>query len=86
MDGASLETTSARKEKRYPELSGQFGRLVVLACEVGGRWSEESSWGTFPSPTKSGGCVVDAMARYHGLQRCQILRSISPRITDVREQ
>ena len=65
-------------------------------CEVGGRWSEETRdfcdiWpkqelvGNFPSPTKSGGCVVDAMARYHGLQRCQILCSVSPRITDVRE-
>ena len=33
----------ARKELRYPELAGQHGRakLVVLASEVGGRWSEE---------------------------------------------
>ena len=32
------------EERRYPELSGQFGRsrLVVLACEVGGQWSEET--------------------------------------------
>ena len=30
-------------EATYPELAGRFGRsrLVVLACEVGGRWSEE---------------------------------------------
>ena len=44
MDGASLETARACKERRYPELSGQFGRsrLVVLACEDGGRWSEET--------------------------------------------
>ena len=40
----SLETARARKERRHQELSGQFGRsrLVVLACEVGGRWSEET--------------------------------------------
>ena len=37
-------------------------------------------------PTKSGGCVVVAMARHRGLQRCQIPRSVSPRITDVCEQ
>ena len=44
MDGASLETARRRKERRYPELSSQFGRarLVVLACEVGGRWSDET--------------------------------------------
>ena len=32
------------KERTLPELTGQFGRarLVVLACEVGGRWSGET--------------------------------------------
>ena len=44
VDGASSATARRRKERRYPELSGQFGRarLVVLACEVGGRWSDET--------------------------------------------
>ena len=44
VDGASLETARRRKERRYPELSSQFGRarLLVLACEVGGRWSDET--------------------------------------------
>ena len=33
-----------RKEATYPELSGEGGRvrLVVLAAEVGGRWSVET--------------------------------------------
>ena len=33
-----------RKEHTYPELSGEGGRatLVVLAAEVGGRWSTEA--------------------------------------------
>ena len=33
------------KEATYPELSGEGGRarLVVLAAEVGGRWSQEAS-------------------------------------------
>ena len=43
----SLQTdcrfSTARKETTYPELSGANGRarLVVLACEIGGRWSGE---------------------------------------------
>ena len=34
-----------RKERTYPELTGEAGRarLVVLAAEVGGRWSEETA-------------------------------------------
>ena len=33
-----------RKELRFPELAGDHGRArwVVIASEVGGRWSEES--------------------------------------------
>ena len=44
-DGAVLRATRRRMERTYPELSGRFGRarLVVLACEVGGRWSEETN-------------------------------------------
>ena len=44
VDGAALARARRRKEITYPELSGANGRarLVVLACEVGGRWSEES--------------------------------------------
>ena len=32
-----------RNQRRYPELAGEGGRarLVVLACEVGGRFSKE---------------------------------------------
>ena len=43
-DGAVLAAARRRKERTYPELTGQFGsaRLVVLAGEVGGRWSEET--------------------------------------------
>ena len=43
-DGAALAAARRRKERTYPELTGQFGRarLVVLAGEVGGRWSEET--------------------------------------------
>ena len=43
-DGAALAQARRRKEFRHPELTGEHGRdrLVVLACETGGRWSEEA--------------------------------------------
>ena len=42
-DGVTLQRARRRKEQRYPELlRGGPERLVVLACEVGGRWSEEA--------------------------------------------
>ena len=43
-DGAALQAARRRKERTYRELSGTQGRarLVVLAAEVGGRWSEET--------------------------------------------
>ena len=43
-DGASLVAARRRKEGTYRELTGRDGRtrLVVLACEVGRRWSEEA--------------------------------------------
>ena len=42
--GASLAQARRDKETTYPELRGSNGRarLVVLACEVGGRWSTEA--------------------------------------------
>ena len=44
VDGAALSEARRRKQRTYPELSGTQGctRLVVLAAEVGGRWSDEA--------------------------------------------
>ena len=44
MDGVALQLARRRTEARYPELSGSHGRarLVVIAGEVGGRWSRET--------------------------------------------
>ena len=44
-DGAALGVAQRRKEATYPELSGEGGRarLVVVAEEVGGRWSAETA-------------------------------------------
>ena len=40
-----LQEPRRRKERTYPELNGAGGRarLVVLAAEVGGRWSDETA-------------------------------------------
>ena len=43
-DVISLTATRQRKERTHPELSGEGGaRLVVLAAQVGGRWSDETA-------------------------------------------
>ena len=43
-DGAALRVARRRKEAAYPELLRPGPqRLVVLAAEVGGRWSEEAA-------------------------------------------
>ena len=43
-DGAACLAARRTKSRTYPELSGEHGRarLVVLALEVGGRWSQEA--------------------------------------------
>ena len=43
-DGAALSSARRRKARTYPELCGPHSRarLVVLAAETGGRWSEEA--------------------------------------------
>ena len=44
-NGVALDAARRKKERAYPELSGDEGRarLVVLAAEVGGRWSNETA-------------------------------------------
>ena len=44
-DGVALRDARRRKERVYPELTGVGGgaRLVVIAGEVGGRWSSETA-------------------------------------------
>ena len=42
-DGAQLRTARRRKEQKYAELlQARRCRLVVMAIEVGGRWSDEA--------------------------------------------
>ncbi|CAK0891746.1 unnamed protein product, partial [Prorocentrum cordatum] len=43
IDGAALLVAERRKRRRYHELTtGHSGRLMVLSCEVGGRWGRDS--------------------------------------------
>ena len=44
-NGVTLDAARRKKERAYPKLSGDEGRarLVVLAAEVGGRWSNETA-------------------------------------------
>ena len=44
IDGAVLEVARRKKETTYPELTGPNARcrLVVLAGETGGSWSDET--------------------------------------------
>ena len=44
-DGVALASARRKKARTYPELvaAGARARLVVLALEVGGRWSQEAS-------------------------------------------
>ena len=42
-DGVALERAELRKRRTYHELVGSpCGRLVVLGCEVGGRWKDST--------------------------------------------
>ena len=42
-DGVAIGIAEQRKWRRYPELqSSREARLVVVACETGGRWSDEA--------------------------------------------
>ena len=45
VSGAALDRARTRKERRYPELAGDHGRarLVVLAGEIGGRFSSDTA-------------------------------------------
>ena len=43
-DGTAMAQARVRKERTYPELAQAHGRarLVVVVCEVGGRWSDDA--------------------------------------------
>ena len=85
-DGAALDVARKRKEDTYPELSGENGRmrLVVLAAEVGGRWSGETAQflcalakaraqSASQPPGQDGGSLVASLECCPGLQRSKVV-------------
>ena len=95
-DGAAFLTAGRKKDRTYPELAGHFGqaKLVVLECEVGGRWSTRRlSHGCWPSekpaqkrspnkpgPGQHGSCggVPPERATLRGLSKSSSLMQARP--------
>ena len=69
-DGAALAMARRRKERTYTELIGRFGRakLVVFACEVGGRWSDETqAFLSSAPPVSCKGSMASTVDDHHGV-------------------
>ena len=94
MDGASLETARRRKRETIPRVIGPvWARLVVLACEVGGRWSDETRdflrhlakgkvrGELFPVQRRAEAAWLLRWRVPHGLQCSQSFCFVSPRST-----
>ena len=92
-DGAALDDARRHKERTYPELSGdgRRARLVVLAAEVGGRWSVETAnfWVSLAeakaldSPYVLQGRVQQAfIRRWSALLACSAVRAFSASVLD----
>ena len=90
-DGAALEEARQRKERTCPELSGDGGRarLVVLAAEVGGRWSHETAeFLCALAKARAQHCCCRAQAawlrRWSAMLACSAARSFSLSLLDYR--
>ena len=85
-DGAALAAARRRKERTYPELTGQFGRarLVVLAGEVGGRWSDETqAFLRQPVPQQARARAAWLM-RWRAILACSSARAFATSLLEVR--
>ena len=94
-DGAALEEARRRKERTYPELSGDGGRarLVVLAAEVGGRWSVETAQFLVSLAKTKADAAPDVLRgrvqqayirRWSALLACSAVRAFSASLLDRR--
>ena len=88
IDGVALAVARRNKTRTYPELSGGDGRarFVVLAAEVGGRWSEEvrKFLGALATAKARSSPVLlqpsvraDWLHRWRGLLACTAARSFA---------
>ena len=94
-NGAALQYARRRKTVTYPELTGEGGRarLVVLAAEVGGRFSEEAasfvhalakSTSRSQPPILRGGVRAALSRRWEGILACTAAKSFAVSLLDRR--
>ena len=83
-NGKALSQARRRKERTYPELTGERGRarLVVLGVEVGGRWSAKASVflrNLAAAKARAGSCcVAPSLAGVARLCSCSGFQLLSP--------
>ena len=92
--GVALRDARRAKERTYPEFTGEGGRakLVVLAAEVGGRWSEETALFLRALAKRPGrksqllqGRVTAAcVRRWSALLACSLARSLTLSLLEQR--
>ena len=91
-EGLALEVARRRKEMIYPELAGEGGRarLVVLATEVGGRWSSEAAfflsflaWAKIRLPEELQGDAARWTRRWQRLLSCVAAKAFVQSLLDV---
>ena len=68
VDGVALQAARRRKELTYPKLHGNNGRtrLVVIAGEVAGRWSQETKaflWSLACEKSREASKILQGSAR-----------------------
>ena len=83
-DGVVLSRARQRKEQRYPELMGpgSRARLVVLAVEVGGRWSAEMR--TFVAQLAKGKVRQEPRLLQKRVEQADALGPLSSCLLDLR--
>ena len=92
--GASIERAEKRKPKKYREAARSRGRvkLLTLACEVGGRWSDQclefvrllaKHKAKEAPPLMRRSAEYGWTARWWSLLSCAAQRSFASSITDV---
>ena len=89
-NGVAIRSAHRRKERTYPELVGAGGRarLVILAGEVGGRWSPETAHflralGDVPSILQAS-VEVAWFRRWSNILSCAAARAFADSLLEVR--
>ena len=86
-DGTALAEARRKKARTYPRLDGQGGRarLVVLADEIGGRWSSETSSKARVAPAGMQGSSQAAWRRrWASMLSCAAARACALSLLELR--